>query len=249
MTERTRRLRAAAGRDLRTVVVAAVAAAAVAGPSAYAAAYVANADKVDNRHAVGARASVDARKGKLVATNPRTGQLPANIVGKVGDSDRLDGRDASDLVPRQASASFGDPETEPLLDLTGIAQDVAAVTIAVPGPGLVQVDGVSVVQVGPAPVDGSFVQLSISEDAAAHDPAPAGSSRWDVPAVDAPDLSVQGLHRTTLPTTRTFTVTQAGTYTYYVVASGSGEPGTAAPVPLHETTRVTAQWFPAVPAP
>ena len=42
-----------------------------------------NSDKVDGRHAVGARASVDARKGKLVATSLTTGLLPDNIIGTV----------------------------------------------------------------------------------------------------------------------------------------------------------------------
>ena len=39
-----------------------------------------NADKVDGKHAVSAKAPVKQRKGKLVATDSRTGKLPANIV-------------------------------------------------------------------------------------------------------------------------------------------------------------------------
>lgn len=39
-----------------------------------------NADKVDGKHAVGARVDVSKRKGKLVATDPKTGKLPRNIV-------------------------------------------------------------------------------------------------------------------------------------------------------------------------
>jgi len=39
-----------------------------------------NADTVDHKHAVGSKASVKARKGKLVATDPRTGRLPNNII-------------------------------------------------------------------------------------------------------------------------------------------------------------------------
>jgi hypothetical protein len=39
-----------------------------------------NADKVDGKHAVGAKVTVDKRKGKLVATDPKTGKLPRNIV-------------------------------------------------------------------------------------------------------------------------------------------------------------------------
>ena len=50
-----------------------------------------NADKVDGRHAVGSGASVQQRKGKLVATNPTTGRLPNGIVAKAPDSARLGG--------------------------------------------------------------------------------------------------------------------------------------------------------------
>ncbi len=50
-----------------------------------------NADKVDGRHAVGAGASVQQRKGKLVATNPTTGRLPNGILAKAPNSGRLGG--------------------------------------------------------------------------------------------------------------------------------------------------------------
>jgi hypothetical protein len=50
-----------------------------------------NADKVDGRHAVGASASTHARKGRLVATNPNSGRLPDNIIGRAPDSARLGG--------------------------------------------------------------------------------------------------------------------------------------------------------------
>lgn len=39
-----------------------------------------NAHKVDGKHAVGAGATVKQRRGKLVATDPKTGRLPRNIV-------------------------------------------------------------------------------------------------------------------------------------------------------------------------
>ena len=42
--------------------------------------YAHNADKVDGKHAVGAAATVNGRKGKLVATSSTTGKLPVNIV-------------------------------------------------------------------------------------------------------------------------------------------------------------------------
>jgi hypothetical protein len=50
-----------------------------------------NADKVDGRHAVGARASQEKRAGRLVATN-RTGRLPNNIIRRAPNSRLLAGR-------------------------------------------------------------------------------------------------------------------------------------------------------------
>lgn len=50
-----------------------------------------NADKVDGKHAVGSGASVNNRKGKLVATNRNTGRLPNNIIKKAGDANLFDG--------------------------------------------------------------------------------------------------------------------------------------------------------------
>lgn len=252
-------VRAAVRRDLRTTVVAVVAASVVAGPSA-AAAYIANADKVDHKHAVGSGASVSVRKGKLVATNRTTGFLPANIIskalnsekldgrdsrafltakGKAADSNQLDGRDSTELVPRQVSASFGDPDHEPLATLTRTVDNIAQVSIEVPGAGRVQVDGQTVVQVQPDPNNYAFAQLSISTVPSAHDPSPAGSAFWDVPTSDG-----NGLYRATIPTTRTFTITEPGVHTYYIVASGSGDPQEPAGGPLHYTTQVNAQYFP-----
>ena len=40
-----------------------------------------NADKVDGRHAVASSTPPAKRKGKLVATSPKTGRLPDNIIG------------------------------------------------------------------------------------------------------------------------------------------------------------------------
>jgi hypothetical protein len=84
--------------DLRIVVVAAVTAAVTAGGPAVAEAVVdlaRNADKVDGKHAVGAAASVRARRGRLVATNPQTGRLPNNIIATAPNADKLDGKDSS----------------------------------------------------------------------------------------------------------------------------------------------------------
>lgn len=64
-------------------------------PSAVAAAYDAlNSDKVDGKHAVGVRATVAQRAGKLVATDS-TGRLPNNIISKAPDAQKLDGRDSA----------------------------------------------------------------------------------------------------------------------------------------------------------
>ena len=64
------------------------------GAGAYAQATVANADKVDGRHAVGPTATNAQAAGKLVATGP-AGRFAARFLPKVGDADRLDGRDSS----------------------------------------------------------------------------------------------------------------------------------------------------------
>ena len=50
-----------------------------------------NAHKVDGKHAVGAKASIQEREGKLVATSPKTGKLPNNIIATSPDSQRLGG--------------------------------------------------------------------------------------------------------------------------------------------------------------
>jgi hypothetical protein len=63
-----------------------------------------NADTVDGRHAVGAAASLAARAGRLVATNAE-GYLPANIVKKATDADKLDGVDSSGFARTAALKS------------------------------------------------------------------------------------------------------------------------------------------------
>jgi hypothetical protein len=67
-----------------------------------------NADKVDNKHAVGAGATLDARKGKLVATSPTTGYLPDNIIQKAGDAEKLDGVDSSGFLSATGKAADAD---------------------------------------------------------------------------------------------------------------------------------------------
>ena len=77
--------------DLRVALVVAVGTAAIAMPTGAVAAYVANADRVDQKHAVGSGASMDARAGKLVATGSG-GRLPNNIIAKAPDAARLNGQ-------------------------------------------------------------------------------------------------------------------------------------------------------------
>jgi hypothetical protein len=67
------------------------------GPSVARAAFDAvNADKVDGKHAVGSGASIQQRKGRLVATSGSSGRLPNNIIGKAPNADLLDGRDSQE---------------------------------------------------------------------------------------------------------------------------------------------------------
>lgn len=65
-------------------------------------------DKVDGKHAVSAGATVDTRKGKLVATNTTTGRLPNNIIAKAPDADLLDGLDSSAFLPAAGKAADAD---------------------------------------------------------------------------------------------------------------------------------------------
>ena len=74
------------------------------GAGAYAQATVANADKVDGRHAVGPTATNAQAAGKLVATGS-TGRFAAKFLPKVGDADKLDGRDSSAYQQRCAPGS------------------------------------------------------------------------------------------------------------------------------------------------
>ena len=88
---------------LPTLVVAGSVAALVAGGPAVAhgvkhALFAHNADKVDGKHAVGAGASLNARKGKLVATSATTGLLPNSIIAKAPDADKLDDIDSASFV-------------------------------------------------------------------------------------------------------------------------------------------------------
>ena len=90
------------GRDGRTALVAGVTAVATvialsSAPAIGAAVvrFARNAGKVDGKSAVSYGASRDKRKGKLVATNRRSGRLPNNIISKAPNAAKLGGKKAS----------------------------------------------------------------------------------------------------------------------------------------------------------
>jgi hypothetical protein len=81
--------------------------AAHAGGPALASAMAGNSDTVDGFHAVKAGSSVKQRKGKLVATDAKTGRLPNNIIKIARDSKRLGGKPASSyLGSADAAATY-----------------------------------------------------------------------------------------------------------------------------------------------
>ena len=57
-----------------------------------------NADTVDGFHAVGFSAPADKRKGKLVATSPKTGRFPITSIPVVLNSKKLAGKTLSDVI-------------------------------------------------------------------------------------------------------------------------------------------------------
>lgn len=79
----------------RMILAVAMAVALVGAPAVarVVADYAKNADKVDGKHAVGARAPLAKRAGRLVATN-KQGFFPNNIIKKARDANKLDGIDS-----------------------------------------------------------------------------------------------------------------------------------------------------------
>lgn len=75
----------------------------VGGPAVAAAI---NADTVDRKHAVGAAATPAQRAGKLVATNT-AGNLPANLIPKALNADKLDGIDSGAFSAKSSLSSPG----------------------------------------------------------------------------------------------------------------------------------------------
>jgi hypothetical protein len=111
------RLRTALGRDARTIAISAAVASVVTATPAVAA-IVANSDKVDGKHAVGAGASVEARAGKLVATDKK-GRLPGDILAKAMNADMLDGLDSDAL---RVTVDGGSPDTNATIGGCGEAR-------------------------------------------------------------------------------------------------------------------------------
>lgn len=114
------------GRDVRIVAVSVVTSALVVGVPAAAAVYATNSDKVDGKHAVGAKADAATRAGKLVATN-KQGQFPNNIIAKALDADLLDGLDSTDFLGATDTAIDSDlldgKNSTDFLGATGKATD------------------------------------------------------------------------------------------------------------------------------
>jgi hypothetical protein len=138
-----RTLTRAAGKDLRTALIAVIAASAVmAAPAA--ASYIANADQVDHKDAVGYGASSAGRAGKLVATNSQ-GYLPNNILRKAPDAGELDGLDSTKFLrtmnqPFAVGKPIGvHPHPVPAKEFT-----LASVTVNAPAGGVVVLTGQAV---------------------------------------------------------------------------------------------------------
>ena len=197
------------GHDARTVVITVVAASVVAGPSAAAAAYVANADKVDNKHAVGAGATATARRGKLVATNSTTGLLPNDIIAKATDAGMLDGRTLDQVRGHRVTQLGGQPQ-----DLTGTPTSKTTITITVPGPGSVEISGfAAMIANKPSTSSQAYGQFILSDH-------PTPPYNWDSPSMWGTAYgAAAGEYYNTLPITDTFPVT-AGTHTFHLIGTG-----------------------------
>lgn len=80
-------------RNAKSIAIGAIVSVVSIGGTAVAAATydAANADKVDGKHAVHAGATVNKRKGKLVATSSTTGRLPNDIIRRAPNAHKVDG--------------------------------------------------------------------------------------------------------------------------------------------------------------
>lgn len=125
-----RRSQPSTSRAATAVVVVVASMVAATAPAASAARVDAsNADRVDGRHAVGAGARVAARKGKLVATNAKTGRLPNNIIARAPNSARLAGRTFRQVVGTARKLPAGSVTTARLADGSVTATKLAPNTV------------------------------------------------------------------------------------------------------------------------
>ena len=100
-----------------------------------------NADTVDHKHAVGSGASVKARKGKLVATNNRTGLLPNNIIAKAPNAAKLGGAGAAAYLKKADVNEVVGLGGAPTLPAAGVTTSTASFTTTTPGRLLVDFTG------------------------------------------------------------------------------------------------------------
>jgi hypothetical protein len=121
-----------------------------------------NAQTVDHKSAVGAKATVKQRKGKLVATDKRTGRLPDNIIGtapnalhaevadsatKADNATELAGRPAAAYLTRaEAAEVVGTGSTPPDLPTAGVTTSGTTFTTSKPGRLLVDFTGAGQLQ-------------------------------------------------------------------------------------------------------
>lgn len=133
---------------IRAVIVigaVSVLAAALAAPAighGVHAAFAHNADKVDNKHAVGAGASKSARAGKLVATNG-TGRLPNDIIAMAPNSKKLGGKTLAQTATRVAANRDDGDGQQAQNDLTSITLNT--VDITAPSSGFLIISGMATV--------------------------------------------------------------------------------------------------------
>jgi hypothetical protein len=90
--------------------------------------YAQNSDKVDGKHAVSYRATVSARKGKLVATSGTTGRLPNNIIAQAPNANLLDGINSTGFY--QSGSKVADANLFDGIDSTGFYQSGSKVADA-----------------------------------------------------------------------------------------------------------------------
>jgi hypothetical protein len=114
-----------------------------------------NADTVDHKHAVGSKATVKQRKGKLVATDKRTGRLPNNIIGTApnalkaalaADSAKLAGQPATSYLTKAEINQVVGLGGAPTLPAAGVTTSSTTFTTSTAGRLLVDFTGTGQLQ-------------------------------------------------------------------------------------------------------